>query len=140
MTRIDAGGGVVFRMDRGVCSILLIFRREVWDLPKGKLEPDESLESCALREVEEETGAHPLQIVASLQTTRHTYVEREEPIDKVTHWYAMEHTGDLHDLAPQAEEQIESVAWVPLDEALKRVGYTNLKTVLTRFQKKGYCR
>lgn len=140
MTRIDAGGGVVFRTDRGVCSILLIFRRGVWDLPKGKLEPGESLESCALREVEEETGAHPLQIVSSLQTTHHSYTEREESIEKVTHWYAMEHTGSPHDLAPQAEEQIEGVAWAPLDEALEQVEYENLKEILRRFKKKGYCR
>ncbi len=40
------------RMD----EILMIFRRGKWDLPKGKLDKGESLEACALREVEEETG------------------------------------------------------------------------------------
>ncbi|MGM0506667.1 MAG: NUDIX hydrolase [Bacteroidota bacterium] len=140
MKQVDAGGGVVFRKDRGVCSLLLIFRRGVWDLPKGKLESGESIESCALREVKEETGACPLDIISSLQTTRHTYREGGELISKRTYWFAMEHTGELHDLTPQKEEQIESVAWVPPDEALKRVGYENLKTVLRRFNKKGYCR
>ncbi|MEX0593755.1 MAG: NUDIX hydrolase [Balneolaceae bacterium] len=138
MRHIDAGGGVVFRLDRGVCSILLIHRRGVWDLPKGKLETGESIEECALREVEEETGAHPLTIVSSLETTRHIYSENGNEIEKTTFWYAMKHTGELHDLSPQEEEQINGLAWVSPEEALNRVGYENLKTVLRRFNKKGY--
>ena len=53
---IIAAGGVVFRIEHEVVSILLIFRNGVWDLPKGKLEKGESIEMCASREVSEETG------------------------------------------------------------------------------------
>ena len=37
-------------------EFLLIFRDEMWDLPKGKQEPDEEISKTALREVEEECG------------------------------------------------------------------------------------
>lgn len=136
MRTIEAAGGVVIRYDRGVCSVLLIHRRGLWDLPKGKRESGESIQVCALREVEEETGASPLQLLDSLDTTRHTYQEGSETIEKITHWFLMEHSGDPHALQPQHEEQIDGVAWVSPDEAKQRVGYENLRLVLNRFQKK----
>jgi 8-oxo-dGTP diphosphatase len=52
--RIDAAGGVVERDGR----VLLVHRPRYddWTFPKGKLDPGESFEDAALREVEEETG------------------------------------------------------------------------------------
>ena len=57
--RIQAGGGLV-ENEKG--EILFMFRRGKWDLPKGKLDPGESLENCALREVKEETGIRILEL------------------------------------------------------------------------------
>jgi len=56
---IRAAGGVVLRKSRsGETEIAVIHRPayDDWTLPKGKIEPDESPEDCALREVREETG------------------------------------------------------------------------------------
>ena len=56
---IRAAGGVVLRKARsGETEIAIIHRPayDDWTLPKGKIEPDESPEDCALREVREETG------------------------------------------------------------------------------------
>jgi 8-oxo-dGTP diphosphatase len=52
--RIDAAGGVVVRDGR----VLLVHRPRYddWTFPKGKLDPGESFEEAAVREVEEETG------------------------------------------------------------------------------------
>jgi 8-oxo-dGTP pyrophosphatase MutT (NUDIX family) len=47
--KIIAAGGLVLNEDK---EILMIFRRGFWDLPKGKLDPDETIEHCALREVQ----------------------------------------------------------------------------------------
>ena len=46
---LAAGGLVKKRQD-----YLFIYRNGKWDLPKGKLENNEDLAECALREVEEE--------------------------------------------------------------------------------------
>jgi 8-oxo-dGTP pyrophosphatase MutT (NUDIX family) len=48
--RIIAAGGLVFN-DRN--ELLMIYRRGFWDLPKGKLDPGERIEACAIREVQE---------------------------------------------------------------------------------------
>ena len=48
--QIDAAGGVVKRDGK----LLFIFRNGKWDLPKGKIDEGESIETAALREVEEE--------------------------------------------------------------------------------------
>ncbi|MFM8758223.1 MAG: NUDIX domain-containing protein, partial [Methylophilaceae bacterium] len=43
-----AAGGLV---ENELGQVLMIFRRGKWDLPKGKLDPNESIDECALREV-----------------------------------------------------------------------------------------
>lgn len=56
---VRAAGGLVVRHDpSGAAEILLVHRPayDDWSFPKGKLEPGESEESAAVREVEEETG------------------------------------------------------------------------------------
>ena len=50
---IAASGGVVFNEFN---EVLFIYRRGFWDLPKGKIDPGETKEQTAVREVEEETG------------------------------------------------------------------------------------
>ncbi len=103
---IKAAGGVV-RNSRGEC--LMILRNGRWDLPKGHLERGESLEQCALREVEEETGITGLTLGEKLLETHHAYVLNEEWAIKTTTWYSM-HSDSL-ETQPQSEEGIELVAW-----------------------------
>ncbi|MGN6802419.1 MAG: NUDIX hydrolase, partial [Ginsengibacter sp.] len=69
---IEAAGGLVKNKKD---EILLIYRREKWDLPKGKLDEDETIEHCAIREVEEETSLKDLRIIKPLESTFHTYVQ-----------------------------------------------------------------
>lgn len=110
---IEAGGGVVFNADQ---EVLLIFRRNFWDLPKGKLDKGESKEAAALREVREETGLEQLEQTKLLETMYHTYREGKQRILKRTFWYEM-HTSEMS-LTPQAEEQIEKAEWWQLKNFL----------------------
>lgn len=111
-TLIKAGGGLVTN-DRE--EVLLIFRRGKWDLPKGKLDPDETMEECALREVREETGLKEITLLAPLVKTFHTYHQGTRFILKESHWYTMKVTGDQI-LIPQTEEDIEETRWVAKDQ------------------------
>jgi len=56
---VVAAGGVVTNK-KG--KVLFIYRNDKWDLPKGKLDKGETIEACAIREVEEETGVKGLKI------------------------------------------------------------------------------
>jgi 8-oxo-dGTP pyrophosphatase MutT (NUDIX family) len=107
-TVIQAGGGLV-KNDRG--EILFMFRRGKWDLPKGKVDPGESLEHCALREVTEETGVGGLTLQKFLLITRHSYEEKGKRLIKETHWWLMTTSG-VQTLVPQTEEDITELRWV----------------------------
>ncbi len=129
---VPAAGGVICRRDGGHTEVLLIFRRGLWDLPKGKIEADESPRQSALREVEEETGCSDLRITADLGTTVHEYEEKGQPVIKTTWWYAME--SGSPDLKPQQEEEIEALEWTDLSGASEKVAFENLEKVLHRLQ------
>ncbi len=110
--RITAGGGVVLD-DRN--RVLFIFRRGKWDLPKGKAEQGESMETCAIREIKEETGLQELELQRFLLTTYHTYEQDGQPILKDTHWFLFRAPGG-QPVQPQTEEDILEIRWVEPDE------------------------
>jgi len=118
-TVVRAAGGLVTNENN---DVLMIFRRGFWDLPKGKLDPGEKLEDCALREVEEETGLTNVELLSPILVTYHTYHEGSRSILKESHWYNMKVKGEQK-LIPQAEEDIREIKWVKktgLDPFLKK--------------------
>ncbi|MBK7761822.1 MAG: NUDIX domain-containing protein [Bacteroidetes bacterium] len=106
LTLVKAAGGAVFN-DKD--EILFIYRHKKWDMPKGKLEPEETLEECALREVCEETGLRNLLIEFEICTTYHIYIEEEMKLKETT-WFQM-FTDDRW-LTPQKDEGIKKAIWV----------------------------
>lgn len=109
LTLVQAAGGFVQSGDH----VLIIFRRGKWDLPKGKLDEGEDLETCAVREVQEETGIQKVKLSKPLTITYHTYHERDQLILKESHWYQMRSSKKVF-LAPQHEEGIEQCIWAKL--------------------------
>jgi len=105
---VKAGGGLV---RNGEEKYLFMFRRGVWDLPKGKLDPGETIEHCAIREVMEETGIEGVIMEGPLLITYHTYDESGKHILKETHWFRMQAPAP-GELTPQLEEQITELRWV----------------------------
>lgn len=112
MVLIQAGGGLVYTPQK---TVLLIFRRGKWDLPKGKLDEGENLAECAIREVQEETGLKQVTLQAPLTVTWHTYYQDGELVLKESHWYLMQ-TEKEESLTPQQDEDIDLCLWVPLHE------------------------
>ena len=125
---IEAAGGLVFNQKN---ETLMIFRNGKWDLPKGKLEAGESVESCAVREVEEECGVSDLKIIKKLKDTYHTYEIHGEFFLKRTFWYKMKCDFD-GELIPQTREGITKVCWVKGDEISEKMknSFENIKDVL----------
>ena len=119
-TIIPAGGGLVSN-DNG--EYLLILRRGKWDLPKGKLDEGETIEECAVREVQEETGLQQVNITAPLLITYHTYHEGTKFVLKESHWYDMRAAGKQA-TTPQTEEDIQQIIWAPVQELGSYTGNT----------------
>jgi 8-oxo-dGTP pyrophosphatase MutT (NUDIX family) len=128
---IKAGGGLVINQ---FGKVLLIFRRGVWDLPKGKQDPGETLAQTALREVREETGLTDLKIVEKLSNGYHCYMMSKQRTLKRTRWYLMQ-TQSPGQLVLQKEEGIQDAAWFDPRELpkLNMPMYNNIRDVLMRY-------
>lgn len=126
---VEAGGGLVLNKEQ---KILMIFRRGKWDLPKGKLDADETPETAAMREVEEETGVGELTILRPLETTFYLYTEKGKRKLKKTHWYLMSTSSNTQP-QPQTEEDIQEVCWMTKEDikekALKNT-YVTIRNLL----------
>lgn len=115
---IRAAGGVV--TDAGGAR-LLIQRNGRWDLPKGKVEPGETLLQAALREVEEETGIKVKANTFNVVKTYHIYNLYGGWHLKQTSWFPL-YTEECHPTGnPQTEEGITSVEWASPDEWHRRL-------------------
>lgn len=127
---VEAAGGIVSNKEG---KILFIHRLGKWDLPKGKIEKDESLEQAALREVEEETSLQELILEEFVNNTFHVYKERNgDRILKTTYWFKMSYVGEK-DPVPQTEEGITEVSWKNQDEIQQEVfpkTFQNIKLIL----------
>jgi 8-oxo-dGTP pyrophosphatase MutT (NUDIX family) len=124
---------VVYRRDGDDLEILLAARRTrrgdlAWGLAKGGIEPDETIEAAAVREVREETGIEAV-IEGSLGDTRYFYVWDDVRVRKVVHFFLMRAVGgDTND----HDDEMEDVRWFPLDRSLKRAAYRGERDVLAR--------
>jgi 8-oxo-dGTP diphosphatase len=110
---IRAAGGVVLRDGR--IAVVHRPRYDDWSLPKGKLEPGESWEQAALREIEEETGLR-CRLDEELTTTR--YEVRGRP--KTVRWWRM---TVLEDLGTDPDEEVDGVRWLTPGEAIVSLSY-----------------
>ncbi|MEO6347129.1 MAG: NUDIX domain-containing protein [Aquaticitalea sp.] len=128
LPNIIAGGGKVLN-EKG--EILFIYRNDKWDLPKGKVEGNESIEETSLREVEEETNVTDLKIVKPLETTYHIFKRNGRHKIKVTYWFEMtsEYKGKLE---PQVEEGITKVEWLNAQQTLEAMenSYANIRILV----------
>lgn len=124
---IKAAGGVVQKDDK----VLLIYRLKKWDLPKGKLDPGETVAEGALREVEEECNVK-VKLGNKICSTWHTYTRNRKRILKKTTWYAMQCLED-ENMKPQQEESIEEVRWMNARE-VRQAMYNSYPSIRQVFQ------
>ena len=128
---IKAAGGVVQNSEG---KILLIYRNNFWDLPKGKIEKKEKKYTAALREVSEECGLNDCEIINKLSSTYHMYKMNNEWVLKKTFWFKM--LSSQEKLTPQLEEGIEHAKWYTKKEVLEKMQlnmYASLKELLQNY-------
>ena len=125
---IEAAGGIVKNKEN---QFLAIYRLNMWDLPKGKIENDEIPKEAAIREVEEECGITNLEIVKEETPTYHIYEYKNKKVLKKTYWYQMFYPYN-EKLIPQIEEDIEKVKWFNSNQKdfFKENTYESLKELV----------
>ena len=125
---VEAGGGLVINQNN---ELLFIERNKKWDLPKGRAEKNEDIETTSLREVAEETGVQNLSMDRFLRKTYHVVRQKKKFQLKITHWYLMrsDYTGALE---PQLEEGITKAVWKTNKSALAALdnAYANVKLLV----------
>ena len=125
---IIACGGVVYNTDK---QLLMIYRNDKWDLPKGKIEKNEVIIDAAIREVTEETGVGDLMVTKPLNTTYHVFNSKGKFKLKKTYWFLMKSNYNAP-LVPQEEENIQAAVWRPRADfpLLMENAYENIKILL----------
>ena len=132
---VVAAGAVVLRPQKDgrrkeQSQVLLVHRPKYddWSFPKGKLDPDESARTAAVREVLEETGVH-LRLGPPLTDQAYVYGPERDRTKVVHYWIG--HVGgddDVSAYAPNAE--IDEVRWVDVDAAEKLLSYSRDRATL----------
>lgn len=128
---VEAAGGIVQNEKK---ELLFIFRKGKWDLPKGKMEKNETQELCAEREIIEETGIKKLLLKKKVGETFHTYDDFGKHILKISHWFYFT-ASSSEILEPQLAEDITDIEWIKTKDIKQPVGntYENIKDILRTF-------
>ena len=138
MPREASAGGVVVREQGSELEVAVIrpHGRSLWALPKGHVDPGETPEQTAAREVWEETGLKAT-LVSSLGEIRYVYQFRGQRIFKRVHFFLFRYQsgviGEIRHGGPRVE--VDEARWVPLARAVSLLGYKGEKAIAARAAK-----
>ncbi|MFL5818455.1 MAG: NUDIX hydrolase [Conexibacter sp.] len=126
-----SAGGVVVRGDEAI--VIVPTRRgaqgqRVLALPKGHVDPGETPDQTALREVREETGVEA-EMVEKLGDVRYFYQRSGKRIFKRVTFYLFSYrSGSLED----HDDEVEEARWMPLGEAIEALSYDGEREMAER--------
>ena len=148
MVREISAGGVVLREISGTWHVALIEPQKessatarstrkhataALALPKGLLDPGETPQATAVREVHEETGI-VAELITKLTDIKYVYVRNwgdGERVFKIVSFYLLRYcSGEIDDVTPEMRIEVKRALWVPLAEASRQLMYSNERKVL----------
>jgi 8-oxo-dGTP diphosphatase len=114
---VRAAGGLVVRDGNHGAEVLLVHRPRYddWTFPKGKVDPGESYEDAAIREVEEETGYRCI-LELELPSTR--YIDARGRPKLVRYWLMRVVDGEF-----VVNNEVDEIEWLNPAEASARLTY-----------------
>lgn len=128
-----SAGGVIIDVHEGMARIAIIARhnragRVEWCLPKGHMEPGETLEQTAEREVAEETGIIG-RVLVTLGTVDYWFSTPQHRIHKRVHHYLLEATGGELSVEGDPDQEAFDAIWCPLIEAPRVLTFPNERRI-----------
>ena len=116
---VKASGGVVWRAGEDGVELVVVHRPRYddWSLPKGKLDPGESFEDAALREVEEEVGLR-CRLGAELAPVRY---RDQKGRSKVVRYWLMEPLDGTAAFTPN--DEVDEMRWIEIGAAPPLLSY-----------------
>jgi 8-oxo-dGTP diphosphatase len=114
---VRAAGGLVVRDGKDGAEVLLVHRPRYddWTFPKGKVDPGESDEQAALREVEEETG---FRCSLEIELPSTSYFDAKGRPKLVRYWRMRVVDGDF-----AVNNEVDQIEWLPAAAARARLSY-----------------
>jgi 8-oxo-dGTP pyrophosphatase MutT (NUDIX family) len=114
--------------ERGAYAGLIIGRAtpRIWSLPKGHIEPNETIETAAKREVLEETGIEAT-IIGKLSDIRYWFYANKIKHSKIVHFFLMRYV--IGTAIPQVGE-VDEVLWVALDALPEMLTHVNERRLI----------
>jgi 8-oxo-dGTP diphosphatase len=117
---VQAAGGVLVRDGR--VAVVHRPKYDDWTLPKGKLDPGESFDEAALREVEEETGLRA-ELGEELPSTH--YRDSKDRPKVVRYWRMTPLSGEF-----EPNDEVDELRWLGADEAAELLTFDRDREVL----------
>jgi 8-oxo-dGTP diphosphatase len=130
---VVAGGAVCWKIVDGEVRILLVHRTQHKDvsLPKGKVDPGETVPETAQREILEETGLH---ITLGAYLGRVDYLLPSKKPKEVHYWAAEVDPGEAERAPFESNDEIYALEWVSPKKAPKRLTYEHDADIVENFQ------
>lgn len=129
--QFSAGGAVFRETDAGTKVVIVKMLPELrWQLPKGIIDPGETPEQAASREVREEAGINTELLEPIRKIDYYFSVDRNgvrTRIHKYVQFYLMKYTsGDVAD----HDDEVEEARWVPVEKALKKLAFEQERDIV----------
>jgi len=130
-----SAGGVLYKKEGAIIKVCLIAKKgkKVWALPKGRVDPGETPEMTAQREVLEETG-HLARVTEKIDQIDYFFYWKDANTlyHKIVHFYLMPLVAEE---SVVKDSEADAVAWFTLGEAYKKLTYLNEKEIIRQAQR-----
>lgn len=127
MKREFSAGGIVFN-DQGQVLVTQHSRNKHWSFPKGLVDPGQTTEEAALREVREEGGI-VAEITGKVGYSKYVYTLNNKKIFKIVTYFLMKYvSGDTAD----HDWEVSDIGWYKPEDALKQLSFSQDKELLKK--------